>query len=421
MEVTLSRPLVIHCFEVFAEVAKAERRQEIQAVLLLAQGHGDRLTPEQVCEDLLGGRPPIVGRTILRRCREYGLMEGSDEQSFLTEAGRESASKGFVFVPEKGKYRLWVTDDPLFPEAALDLLPVKEEPLSTDHVRESQRTHGWGREKTRGGSAHGALDMKSQAEALRGRVFTPLSSESHPIQINFVGPEWVRVEDAAPPAPARITWKTSETNPGKVRVDGAYRAEGLAPPRVPFLTIWRALLGPYAEDWVNTDHGPVLRCAFEGDGLASANFRSFRRTLEFDSPSIPDLGGFDPLQVDDVPLAPRKWEDAQSWAAWLLQDRIVSYQDERSFGILRQEVLKAFPEFEVELPSAAELLERLAPSGGTGGPGRFPAAFWFLNAPRDLVEVGPSSGNNESEGRKREPPGSRRYHGEPMYEEVRRF
>lgn len=396
MEITLSRPLTIHCFEVFAEIAKGERRQEIQAVLLLAEENGGRLTSEEVCRDLLGGRPPVVGRTILRRCREYGLMEGSDEESFLTEAGRESAMKGMVFISEKGKYRLWVTDDPLFTAAALDLAPVREEALSTDHVRESHQAHARGGDSARRLSNGSAVDMKGQADALRGRVFTPLKSGSQPYRINFVGPEWVRVEDPEAHPVARITWTTSDSSAGNVRVDGAYRADGLAPPRVPFHKIWSALLGPFSRDWVEMEDGTYLRCAFDGDGLTDASRRAFRRTLEFATPSVPELGEFDALEVEDVSIAPRERQDAQAWAEWLLQDSITSYQDGKSFGVLQQEVLRAFPDFEVALPSMIQTLERIRHRVSRGDDGRLPAAFWYLQTPRDLIEGGSPATNRDS-------------------------
>lgn len=395
-ELTLSRPLNIHCFEVFAEIAKAERREEIQSVLLLAQEHGGRLTPDLVCRELLGGRPPVVGRTVLQRCRGFRLMEGDDDESYLTEEGRESASRGVVFIPEKGKYRLWVTDDPLFTGAALDVEPVKEAVLTFDNVRESRHAHIRGGNDRRHETREVSLDMKSQAEELGGRAFTPLKPGSQPYRINFVGPEWVRVEGPTAHPVARITWTTSDTNPGRVRVDGAYHGEGLAPPPVPFQKIWFALLGPRTRDWEVTEDGARLRCAFEGEGLTETELRAFHRTLEVASPSVPELGEFDPLEVEDVRIAPRELEDAQAWAEWLLEDRISSYQDRDSFAVLQREVSGAIPEFRVSLPNRSQLVKRIRQRTGRGDTGRLPAAFWYIQAPRDLVESGPPSKEDES-------------------------
>ena len=395
MELILSRRLEIHCFEVFAEVAKAERRQEIQSILLLAQENGGRLTPELVCRDLLGGRPTVVGRTIIQRCRGYHLLEGNDDESYLTEEGHKSASRGVVFIPEKGKYRIWVTDDPLFTDAALDIEPVKEAALSVDDVHASQHAPGRRGDNTRRGTRGVPEDMNGQSDALRGRVFTPLKPGSQQYQINFVAPEWVRVEDAEAHPQSRITWTARADDLGKVRVDGAYRAEGLAPPQVSFEKLWLGLLGRNAVDWDVAEDGAYLRCAFDGDGLTDANRRTFRRVLTFETPSIPDLGEFDPLEVEDVPIAPRKPGDAQAWAEWLLEDRISSYLDEKSFAALQHEVRRAFPEFEVSLPGIPQLLAHIRQRAERGDTGRLPASFWYLQAPRDLVEMGISPADGE--------------------------
>ena len=249
MELTLSRKLEILCFEVFAEVAKAETRQEIQAVLLLAQENGGRITPELVCTKLLGGRPLVVGRTILQRCRLLNLLQGDENESFLTAEGSESASRGLVFIPERGKYRFWVTDDPLFTPAALDLEPLNEQPLSKDDAYESERAHnrrGGGPASTAVGQAQ---DMSAQAERLKGQVFVPLKANAQPYLISFVGPEWVYVENPEVARPSRITWTVRDSSSDRVRVDGAFTSDAIPPPPIQFNRIWLDLLGPNAEDW----------------------------------------------------------------------------------------------------------------------------------------------------------------------------
>lgn len=388
MELTLSRKLDVLCFEVFAEVAKAEKRQEIQAVLLLAQENGGRITPELICTKLLGGRPPVVGRTILQRCKLLHLVEGDDNESFLTAEGRESASRGMVFVPEKGKYRLWVTDDPLFIPAALDLEPLKEQPLTRDNVYESERAHG-----RRGGGppqpgVGQAQDMRAQAERLKGQVFTPLKPDAQPYLLNFIGPEWVYIESPEVARPSRITWTVRDSSLGRVQVDGAFTSDTLSPPSIPFDQIWLGLLGSNQKDWDTRDDGTYLRCSFEGDGLTDADKLSFQRTLVFDHPEIPELGRFDALEVESVPIAPRTENDAQEWGGWLLEKRVTTYQDNASFAALQREVHRAFPEFDVSLPSRSQLLRRLVKGLPPKAEGRYPPSYWFLQAPQDLAEGG---------------------------------
>jgi hypothetical protein len=385
MEFPLSRPLEVFCYEVLAEVSQAEKRQEIQAVLLLAQENHGRVTPELVCNKLLGGRPLVVGKTILQRCRALQLFEGNDEESILTEQGLQSVSDGEVFIPEKGKYRIWVTNDPLFTRPMLDLEPVQENGLTRDQVQESLQ-----RRRVAPAPGEGELKisrkvMADEAAWLKGQIFRPSRPGAPRYRINFVGPEWVEVPDEGARQPTRITWAVSDTESHPVHVDGAFQTHDIEPPGFRFDEIWLGILGERAQDWKPTEKGTCLHVGFKE--ITDAERASFRWDMTFERPKIPDLGEFDPTEAGAVPVAPRSQKDADQWATWLLGHRVNSYIGMDGFAELQAEVRREFPGFDVDLPGRHDLVRALRRGFGNGSDDRPVVGYWFLQAPLDLTEI----------------------------------
>lgn len=385
MEFPLSRPLRVLCYEVLAEVGLAEKRPEIQAVLLLAQENHGRVTPDLVCRKLLGGRPLPVGKTILQRCRALQLLGGNDEESILTEEGAQSISEAEVFIPEKGKYRIWVTADPLFTRPLLDLEPVQEDELTTDLARESSQRRRSALAPSKGEPKTSRRVMADEAERLRGQTFRPSRPGTPRYRINFVGPEWVEVSDERARQPTRITWTVSDTRSYPVHVDGAFQADDIEPPEFRFDEVWLGTLGDRARDWKPTERGPCLHVGF--NEIKDAERASFRWDMAFDHPKIPNFGEFDPIEAGAVPLAPRSQKDADQWATWLLRHRVNTYVDMDGFAKLQDEVRGEFTEFRVDLPRRHDLVRALRRVLGSGSDDRPEAGYWFLQAPLDLTEV----------------------------------
>jgi hypothetical protein len=385
MEFPLSRPLEVFCYEVLAEVGLAEKRPEIQAVLLLAQENDGRVTPELVCSKLLGGRPPVVGKTILQRCRALQLLEGNDEESILTDEGAQSVSEGEVFIPEKGKYRIWVTNDPLFTRPMLDLEPVQESELTKDQVQESSQRRRVAPAPREGEPKASRRVMADKAEWLKGQVFRPSRPGAPRYRINFVGPEWVEVPDERARQPTRITWTVSDAQSHPVHVDGAFQTHDIEPPEVRFDEIWLGILGDRAQDWKPTEKRTCLHVSFKE--ITDAERASFRWDMTFERPKIPDLGEFDPTEAGGVPVAPRSQKDADQWATWLLGHRVNSYMELDGFAKLQAEVRREIPEFDLDLPGRHDLVRALRQGLGNGDGDRPAAGYWFLQAPLDLTEI----------------------------------
>ena len=188
MELHLERTIPVETYDAILDLARATRRDDILAVLKLAGERGGRVTAEQIVETLLIGRPVAVGEAVIKRCAaELGLLDGSGR---LTAAGRESLEAEEVFVPERGRFRLSITRDPLVPHRLLDAKPVQERYLWED-VGKGSKPNGSNQGKRPGDEQ--PIRLPDWVEALAGRTFDLLGPERGRVRIQKVEPKGVQV------------------------------------------------------------------------------------------------------------------------------------------------------------------------------------------------------------------------------------
>lgn len=73
------------------------------------------------------------------------------------------------------------------------------------------------------------------------------------------------------------------------------------------------------------------------------------------TPSIGDVGEFDEVTIQDVPLAARTPTDAGRWAAWRLQTRLRDYATSERFAAWAKEATTPFASYRISVPTRAEL------------------------------------------------------------------
>ena len=80
---------------------------------------------------------------------------------------------------------------------------------------------------------------------------------------------------------------------------------------------------------------------------------SFKITKSFKNPKILDLGTFNNLTVNNIPIIPINNEEANKWAIWILEQKIVDYLDTEDYTNLCSEIIKmkTFEKYEITLPS----------------------------------------------------------------------
>ena len=110
MEFKLEKKLKVKKYVVIAELARYKDRDDIISVLKLANEKGSKVTANQICDELLGGKPTRIGERIIQRCCELLLLTSDGE---LTQNGFAALSENRVPEPERGIYTIWFAEDNL--------------------------------------------------------------------------------------------------------------------------------------------------------------------------------------------------------------------------------------------------------------------------------------------------------------------
>lgn len=369
--IELSRPVVVSCFHVVGEVGFATRRDDIRSIVQLGLEQRGRLTAFDVCAHLLGGKPPAVGLRLLEMCERLGLVawdglsRGRDRSASLTDEGREVAESGDVFVPERGTWTIWVTDDPLVPpeERLLRLDPFKEPFAAADLKRDPSRPQ------------RNIVELPGWIEDACDVQGVPYWSDKRAVSNIELEP---KAEEVEPDARLTLTLRVAPGEPPAVRLHGevADRRNDRVLPGTPapgFEDLWRACLGPSAAAW----NGRSLAVRFAD--LDDAGREAFEQTMPFPGLSLPSLGAFGAFEVRRVPVRPVKDVDASAWANWLLEHGTHSYVRAADYRRRCDEVRARFEGYRVEMKPQAELAAVVRQASGER-PGR---AYWHIQAPLD--------------------------------------
>ncbi|MHA1401940.1 MAG: hypothetical protein ACTSQE_16435 [Candidatus Heimdallarchaeaceae archaeon] len=101
MKLELKRNVKVEKYIIIADIARYSKREDITAVLKLAQENDDRVSADLICTKLLGNKPETVGEKIIQRCSDLRLL---DVNGYLTDKGRKALEKGSIPIPERGVY-----------------------------------------------------------------------------------------------------------------------------------------------------------------------------------------------------------------------------------------------------------------------------------------------------------------------------
>ncbi len=371
---TLTRGATLRAFDILAEIGQGKKREELHAVLLLAKERKGRVSAEAVCEHLLLGRPETVGKAVIDRCRYYGLI---NSRGYLTDIGKRALEEESVFIPERGRYRVWFTDDPLHPPGLIDIQPQRERTLYRE-VR-GNRANGDSETDPSREEREKAANVPENLLGMEGKTFDLLSPEGDRVRILKVEPKGATVEDGDG---RKLIFSISfrPGKPPKLEAKGSYQRLIDSPPIEPRIA-WRAVLGGRARDWDDERSPPALRCSVSD--LGADELDSFTTTVSCKKPELPGYGAFEDVEIPNVPIAPRGRKNAQRWAEWLLRERIDAYLDDSGYARLVAAVKQEFPDFTVKLPGREVLAQRLREEITESGV--LPEHYWYIQAPLDLT------------------------------------
>ena len=406
MEVKLSRSLSVMVFDAKMQISRPQKRPDLMAILYRAQENRKGTNAVDLRKHLLNGRPDRVGQTLLKRCEDLGLLQRCDEEDgekaynelpspkalfVLTPEGEETIREQEVFMPEAGRFRVWVTDDPLLEANRLIYInPVREE---------NPAWKGSDKEKDT------LTDLPPLITDLQGNVVVVLGYDhvQQRVRIDEISRQGIKVDSKVS---VMADWIVSDTAVPSLSVRGKpelFSAQSakrelemfelnirLPPPQYPWETVWNQLLGKSIHEWVKGSRGNVLLTDFADSSLSDKEKLTMKRTLKFRKPSFHELGSFDDTQVDGIPLAPRTDKDAREWAEWMLEQMVVHHIQGEEFQELVREVQELFPDNKLILPDQPTLARRIAERerilNKESGTPKLPSVYWFLQASIDLTE-----------------------------------
>ena len=364
--VVLKKQIAIRVWRVVGSVAKAVRRKELEPVLLRAR-EGGGTNAEDVAEHLFFERSrKVVAERLLRIGAAYGLLMEDRRRYTLTEDGDRAIANRKVFVPERGAWTMYISEDPLLPSPLL-CIEAWEESGTYDAYTETRQD---------------AKDQRSfeplptELRNIQGTETTPLASgDGIAVRIDELEEQ---AEAADPDGSLSLTWSVQECRlrlQGKLnerKVDSEVKAPDISPDET-----WEALLGSerLLKDWDRRRH--ALRISFGETAEDERNRMS--RDLAFRKPSVHDFGEFEPLTVPGVPIAARSPDDARQWSVWRLKASIRDFATSKRYDEWRKEAAAPFAEHDPKLPTRAEL----ARSEWDSVTGRPTPRAWHLIAAAD--------------------------------------
>jgi len=370
--ISLQRKIDIESYKAIIELGRNEARDDIISVLMLAQEHDGKITPELICQELLANRPKKMGELIIKRCKELELF---DNENYLTELGKISIDSKEVFLFERGLFEITCTKDPLLPQVILDLKPQARLKLSQELSAER-------RARENSSESFEDVDVQELPQWLtqtEGSIVDLLGNSKDRVLIK-------KIEKMGQSIPAgsshQLQGEIKIEDNGSISFSISGRFNGKLPaPELNFQDVWRVLLGEKSKNWDESTSPPKLRLRL-GE-LNETEINSFKKDIEFTEPSLPNYGTFETTIVRGVPIGPETQKDAEQWGEKLLKSRLSVYQFKKVYQNLIKEIASKFPKFKISLPSRTDLAISIRQKFVRGRV-RLPEYYWFLQAPLDL-------------------------------------
>jgi len=293
MKVTFTGVVELWSLTVFAELAVWERRPELQRLCAAAPSIGDG-----EIDRALPGLSDAGRRNILRHLKQVKLI---DDGGALTSLGRACAKSGEAPAWELGVYHFLVATHALFGHQVLDFERAGEDSKALFDGLE--RMPGWFTvepERIWASAVPGGSRFSIQSlPAPRGQ--DPLAK-------------------ATTLAPATVRWDLDPlTGDNTWRIEGSAGEKTFKSP--PGSAATDRLVGVYARCERRWDERQQ-RVLMAYDGKASGGNDRFVRQLRHGQVDFGELGAFDEVVADGVPVGPATPAQAREWALALTLARV---------------------------------------------------------------------------------------------------
>lgn len=366
--IQLKRVINMMCFEAQATVAVGRERPEFLAVAQLAADLDRPINGQDILNELLGNCPEVMGRQVLKRCVDLGLLESLEQGNYarLSSAGQQALAAGQVLVPEEGVWRFYVVDDPLISQRLLHA-----QRLETDRAQQTRKDNRKEADKPEA-SRSSASSMPSLLKACLSDPAAISVADGLLLQVKALPQQGVKAPGStleltlewAPQAQPQIKLTGELPSIGKKagqRIDATLPpARDIAPS---YEHLWKTLASSSTSiDMKTLDHWHehtgelILPTTFaELDAVAR---KVFKRDVTVPALQWDHFGIFQPTELNAVPLVPASDTDARAWAQWLQWESIQDYATPAQLIEMAEEQRKLFPYHRPRLATPDELLAR---------------------------------------------------------------
>ena len=382
--IVLKREVAVLGWRAIGEVARASERGELDPILRRAREAGGTDAEDVAAHLLFADSHKVVAERLLRIGGALGLLKevnaapagagaggratlGLSKEAgrkyALTESGERAIETGRVFVPERGAWTLWASEDPLLasPILGVDAWHESESALDETRNREGQRQF---------------VELPDWVRGVQGKeIAPPASGDGGTIRVDTLEE---MAEKAEPGGSLNLIWSIGDN---RLRLGGTWDGRAvdspLPPPDISSDEIWEALLesAGMSDDWDSRRR--VLRVSFEDANEAERE--TMARDLGFAEPSVPGYGTFDSVTVSGTAIAARSGDDADRWSAWRLNARIRDFATGERYRAWWEEASAPFAEHRPECPARAAL----AVSEWDSSVKRPSSRAWYLVAAED--------------------------------------
>jgi len=385
MKVTLERNVKNESVEVTMTIGKKEKRDDLYAVLLLHKS--GPISYQKVNEKLLArDRESVVGKRVMANMEKlYRLVSWDSKKGGFTptDLGKMALdTDGDVFIPERGVFCLFTTDDPLFPDRFVDI-----ELVSTSHytfdVWKAKRDLGRHEWEVRSNNKAERVQLEKWLTSILDKSMILPNKKHEDILIQSIDDMGAKSSRQRFPV-ISVTFEDGMAPTFRMN-DGRERFPVNLSMEVEMYDAIRQMLGKNGKYLVE-DNGMISYFVpFSETDEQSRN--SFLMDIPLKVPSLDGYGSFKDTVIRSMPILPRTRDDAILWANSLLTAEITTYMDEGMYNKLREEVALRFPHQEGlsdELMDLEEAILNFSQSKDEAVRTR----YWYLRTPRDLTMEG---------------------------------
>ncbi len=366
--IILKRKVNVQGWRVIGQIAKSRKRKEFEFVLRRAQENYGTNALDIARHLLCEPSREVVAKRLLKIGESLGLLKEIRERSgkyVLTKQGENAIATGEVFVPERGAWTLWTSQDPLLPSPILRVDVFKDE-KAYRAVRSRNKSRSFD-------------DLPRFLRDVQGKEITPPTSsdgDGIPIRIDELEEKVEKVKDSI--ADLSLRWNVGDR---QLRLNGIWEGKKvdteLQPPDVSFDEIWLELLfrERLIPQWSRQQQ--ALRLGY--DEINDDERETMRRDLNFQNPFLFDYWEFEPFTVEQIPITAYSREDAYKWAVWRLNSRIRDFATSKLYSEWWKEASEPFKEFHLACPTRSVL----ALKAWKGAAERPDTRIWHLIAVED--------------------------------------